>query len=135
MAEQIHSAAIHLLRGLRRADAASGLNGPRLSALSVVVFSGSITLGQLAAAEQVRPPTMTRIIQALAAQGLVVKAADPADRRTIRISATLKGKRLLLAGRHRRLRALAAPIGRLTPEERAVLRRAALILERITVSL
>lgn len=135
MAEQIHSAAIHLLRGLRRADAASGLNGPRLSALSVVVFSGSITLGQLAAAEQVRPPTMTRIIHALAAQGLVVKAADPADRRTIRISATLKGKRLLLAGRHRRLQALAAPIGRLTPEERAVLRRAALILERITVSL
>src|ERR1039458_5569233 len=90
MAESLHSAAIHLLRKLRRADSASGLNAPRLSALSVIVFGGPLTLGQLAAAEQVRPPTMTRIVQALEAKGLVKKVANPEDRRTIHLSATVK---------------------------------------------
>ena len=56
LAGRIHSAAIHLLRRLRREDAGSGLNAPRLSALSVIVFAGEVTLGELAAAEQVRPP-------------------------------------------------------------------------------
>ena len=69
LADVLHSAAIHLLRKLRREDAASGLNAPRLSALSVVVFAGPVTLGELAGAEQVRPPTMTRIVDALAEQG------------------------------------------------------------------
>src|ERR1700739_3741011 len=73
LADLLHSAAIHLLRKLRREDAASGLNRARLWALSVVVFAGTVTLGDLAAAEQVRPPTMTRIVDALVEQGLVVK--------------------------------------------------------------
>jgi len=61
LADQLHSAAIHLLRQLRKEDDTSGLSAPRLSALSVVVFGGPLTLGALARAEQVRPPTMTRI--------------------------------------------------------------------------
>ncbi|MDQ3996553.1 MAG: hypothetical protein M3303_05995, partial [Gemmatimonadota bacterium] len=67
LADRLHSAAIHLLRRLRREDARTGLSGPRLSALSVVVFAGPLTLGELAAAEQVRPPTMTRLVRALEA--------------------------------------------------------------------
>src|ERR671933_1067936 len=72
-ADRLHSAAIHLLRRVRRQDDASGLTAPRLSALSVIVFGGPLTLGALAAAEQVRPPTMTRIVQALEEAGLVVR--------------------------------------------------------------
>src|SRR5229473_2111765 len=72
-ADRLHSAAIHLLRRLRRQDDASGLTAPRLSALSVIVFSGPLTLGALATAEQVRPPTMTRLVAALEEAGLVVR--------------------------------------------------------------
>ena len=59
LADRLHSAAIHLLRRLRREDDASGLGAPQLSALSVIVFAGPITLGALARAEQVRPPTIS----------------------------------------------------------------------------
>jgi len=131
-AESLHTAAIHLLRRLRHADAASVLNAPRLSALSVIVFSGPLTLGHLAQAEQVRPPTMTRIVHALEAQGLIVKSTALPDRRTIRLSATLKGKRLLLRARNRRLQTLATHIAALAPAEQATLRRALPILRKLS---
>ena len=83
IAEQLHSSAIHLLRKLRREDATSGLNAPRLSALSVVVFAGPVTLGDLAAAEQVRPPTMTRIVDALVSLGYVTRSKGGQDGRSI----------------------------------------------------
>ena len=79
LADRLHSAAIRLLRRLRAEDAASGVSAPRLSALSVLVFAGPRTLGELAAAEQVRPPTMTRLVTALEAQGLLARTGDPAD--------------------------------------------------------
>src|SRR5918993_886010 len=81
LADQLHSAAIHLLRGLRGQDAASGLTAPRLSALSVLVFGGPRTVSALAAAEQVRVPTMTRLVQGLKREGLVTSEVDPSDRR------------------------------------------------------
>src|SRR2546427_13059204 len=81
IADRLHSAAIHLLRSLRTEDSASGLSGPRLSALSVVVFAGPIAMSALAAAEQVRPPTMTRLVAELERRGLVERARSPADRR------------------------------------------------------
>ncbi len=62
VADRLHSAAIHLLRRVRKQDAATGEGPARLSALSVLVFGGPMTLGQLAAAEQVKPPTMSRIV-------------------------------------------------------------------------
>lgn len=131
LADQLHSAAIHLLRKLRREDAASGLNAPRLSALSVVVFAGPLTLGDLAAAEQVRPPTMTRIVDALAAQGLVSRKKNAQDARSTLIHATAAGKRLLTQGRERRVRALAAQIEALGEEDRAGLEKAAEILRKV----
>ena len=128
-ADQLHSAAIHLLRRLRREDAASGLSAPRLSALSVVVFAGPITLGDLAAAEQVRPPTMTRLVTALEDEGLVVREADAADRRLTRVRATAKGRRLLAQGRARRVAALTAQVRALGPAERALVERAIPVLQ------
>lgn len=131
MAESLHSAAIHLLRKLRRADLRSGLNAPRLSALSVIVFGGPLTLGRLAEAEQVRPPTMTRIVHALEAKGLVTKSANAEDRRTIHLSATMKGKRVMLEARERRVRSLAEGIGKLGRREREELQRAVEVIERL----
>jgi DNA-binding MarR family transcriptional regulator len=131
LADQLHSAAIHLLRKLRREDAASGLNAPRLSALSVVVFAGPVTLGDLAAAEQVRPPTMTRIVDALAEQGLVVKKKNAQDGRSTLIHTTAAGQKLLMQGRERRVRALSAQIAALDAKERAALGGAAEILKRV----
>lgn len=131
LADQLHSAAIHLLRKLRREDSASGLSAPRLSALSVVVFAGPLTLGDLAAAEQVRPPTMTRIVDALVAQGLMSKKKNAQDARSTLIHATAAGKRLLLQGRERRVRALAVQIEALGEEDRAALKKAAEILRKV----
>lgn len=130
-AESLHSAAIHLLRHLRRTDAAAALNSARLSALSVIVFSGPITLGHLAGLEQVRPPTMTRIVNALASKAFVTKSASTSDRRTIRISATIKGKRLLLQARRRRIRSLAQRIAILPPHERQKLQSTIGILDKL----
>src|SRR5437868_11146979 len=95
VADRLHSAAIHLLRRLRAADAASGLTASRLSALSVVVFGGPQTITALAAAEQVRLPTMTRLVQGLERDGLVTRAPDPRDRRRVVVRATAPAPRRL----------------------------------------
>jgi DNA-binding MarR family transcriptional regulator len=129
LADRLHSAAIHLLRRLRLEDAAAGLTAPRLSALSVLVFRGPATLSELAAAEQVRPPTMTRLVQGLERDGLVNRRADPADRRVSRIEATPRGKALLTAGRARRVRRLARDLARLSPTDRELVARATALVE------
>ena len=131
IAERLHSAAIRLLRRLRKTDAAQGLSGPKSSALSVLVFGGPQTLKDLAAAEQVRAPTMSRLVAELEAQGLATKKADADDRRVVRIAATAKGKALLEAGRERRLEVLTKQIGDLTREERRALMSAAEVLARL----
>jgi DNA-binding MarR family transcriptional regulator len=131
IADQIHSAAIHLLRKLRREDADSGLNAPRLSALSVIVFAGPVTLGDLAAAEQVRPPTMTRIVDALVEQGLVTRSKNAADSRRTHMAATAAGRKLLMQGRERRVRALARQLDALSPDERMALQKATETLKRV----
>ena len=129
VADRLHSAAIHLLRSLRREDDRSGLSAPRLSALSVLVFAGPLTLGELAAAEQVRPPTMTRLVQALEADGLVSRTPDPSDGRVTRLAATPRGRRLLAAGRARRVAALARRLCELPSAERLALAHAAAAIE------
>ncbi len=130
-ADRLHSAAIHLLRRLRREDAKSGLSAPRLSALSVLVFGGPLTLGELANAEQVRPPTMTRLVTALEADGLVTREPDASDGRLTRIRATPNGRTLLLRGRARRVAALTAEVRALAPDAREVLDAAVTVLEGV----
>jgi DNA-binding MarR family transcriptional regulator len=107
LADRLHSAAIHLLRRLRRQDEAAGLTPARLSALSVIVFGGPIRLGDLAAAEGVRPPTMTGIVRELEAASLVRRQPDERDGRVVRVEATTEGRRVLEAGRQRRIEVLA----------------------------
>jgi DNA-binding MarR family transcriptional regulator len=131
VADRLHSAAIHLLRRVRRQDSGSGEGPARLSALSVLVFGGPMTLGQLAAAEQVKPPTMTRIIAGLERSGLARRVADPTDARRIRIHATPAGTRLLQQARKKRIEYLAHGLRLLTQRELRLLREAAEILDRV----
>jgi DNA-binding MarR family transcriptional regulator len=133
LADRLHSAAIHILRRLRKEDDASGLSAPRLSALSVVVFGGPVTLGQLAGAEGVKPPTMTRIVTGLEKERLVHRKSDPRDGRLTQIHATAKGRRVLAAGRARRVRTLALAVERLDGKEMAELSRGVQRLERLTL--
>ena len=102
IADRLHSAAIHLLRRLRQEDAAAGLTAPRLSALSVIVFAGPLTLGELAEAEQVRPPTISRLVQGLEAEGLVERSRDPVDPRAGHGDARRRTRRHSLDWRHDR---------------------------------
>ena len=131
VADRLHSAAIHLLRRLRREDDSSGVSAPRLSALSVVVFGGPVTIGDLARAEQVRVPTMSRLIVTLEEDGLLQRVPDQDDRRVVRVEATDAGRALLHTGRRRRVAALSADVASLTPDERRALLRAIPLLERL----
>jgi DNA-binding MarR family transcriptional regulator len=129
VADRLHSAAIHLLRYARKQDVLSREGPARLSALSVLVFGGPMTLGQLAAAEQVTPPTMSRIVAGLKASGLAKVGGDARDARRIRVSATAKGERLLQLARERRIQLVAETLQDVTETDMAVLRKAAEIIE------
>ena len=131
VADRLHSAAIHLLRRVRKQDTATGEGPARLSALSVLVFAGPMTLGQLAVAEQVKPPTMSRIVAGLERSQLSEIAADPADARRIRIHATPLGTRLLHEARRRRVAALTAQISNLPPSDLDNLLQAADLIDRL----
>ena len=130
MADRLHSAAIHLLRRVRREDVAAGLGPAQLSALSVLVFGGPMGLNELANAEQVRPPTMSRVVAALERQKLVARASDAGDARLIRLRATAKGHSLLQKARRRRIANLAERLAQLADEDLNALARAADILEQ-----
>jgi DNA-binding MarR family transcriptional regulator len=132
LADRLHSAAIHLLRRVRRVDAETGLSAARLSALSVVVFGGPIRISALAAAEQVRTPTITNIVAALERDGLVTRESDASDARAALLRATSKGARIMAEGRARRVSLLAAELRQLNADDRATLTRAVGILERLS---
>jgi DNA-binding MarR family transcriptional regulator len=131
VADRLHSTAIHLLRRLRRQDVATGEGPARLSALSVLVFGGPRTLKELAAAEQVKPPTMSRMVAGLARGRLVEIDEDPDDARRMRIRATAKGEHLLQQGRERRIAYLASQLNNLTPDLVSRLGEAVDILARV----
>ena len=131
VADRLHSASIHLLRRVRRRDDESGVTAPHLSALSVLVFGGARTLGELAEAEQVRPPSITRIVRNLEADGLVEREPDAADRRIVRVRATDKGRTILEEGRRRRISDLAARLRTVEAADLETLERAAELIERV----
>lgn len=130
VAMQLHSVAIHLLRTVRKVDPASGLTPQRLSAMSVVVFGGARTMRDLAAAEQVSVPTMSRLVQALEEEGLLTRAVDPDDRRSEHLVATAKGKRLLKQGQERRLKLVSNILERMPAAEFRALARAVPALQQ-----
>lgn len=128
VAEAIHAASIRLLRMVRVEDAKSGIGPAQLSALSVLVFAGPMTSSELADAEQVKPPTMSRIVEGLVQQQLAERTPVASDRRALQIAATPRGRKLLLAGRDRRVGALAHRLESLNEGDLAVVGKAAKIL-------
>jgi DNA-binding MarR family transcriptional regulator len=130
-ADRLHSAAIHLLRRLRTEDAEAGLTAPRMSALSVIVFAGPLSIGELASAEQVRAPTMTRLVRDLERANLVKRVSAAHDGRMQIVQATARGRRILIEGRRRRVARLAEALSELPLGDREQLARASRLLERL----
>ena len=130
VAEQLHSAAIRLLRRVRKVDGQSGVPPARLSALSVLVFGGAATLGELAEAEDVKRPTITKIVQGLEEAGLVARTPGP-DARSAIVSATPEGKRVLERARTRRIALFTKMLDDATPAELAVLEKSSRVLGRL----
>jgi DNA-binding MarR family transcriptional regulator len=127
----LHSVAIHLLRDVRVQDSSLGIGPAQLSALSVIVFGGPRSLRELAEAEQVRPPTMSRIVEALVKQELVKREINSSDRRSIAISPTQKGIQIMKEGRDLREKRLLELLKPLRLDEIEEIGRAAEALARI----
>ena len=131
LAQELNSVAIHLVRRLRRADESLGVTPARLSALSVLVFGGPRTLTDLAAAEQVSGPTMSRLVAALEADGWVRRTPLSNDRRASLLEATPEGKRLMHKGRRQRVARLSSELAGLSRDDRQTLKSAARILRSL----
>jgi DNA-binding MarR family transcriptional regulator len=101
----------------------------------VLVFAGPMRLTDLARSEQVKAPTMTKVIAALEASGLVKRRPDAEDARAVRLEATTRGRKLLQEGRRRRVERLAAAFQTLAEEELDVLARAAAMIERVSAGI
>ena len=135
VADAVHSAAIHLLRRVRQEDERTGVSPGRLSALSVLVFGGPMRLTDLARVEQVKPPTMTRIVAGLETQGLVRRRAVPEDARAVRLEATPHGTKVMYEGRRRRVERLTRSLQTLSARDLQVLARAAELMEHVAKTL
>jgi DNA-binding MarR family transcriptional regulator len=130
IADRLHSAAIHLLRRVRRTDALTGIPAAQLSALSVLM-GGPRTLGEMATAEQVRPPTMSTLVRDMERAGLVRRSGDADDARVVRLEMTPKGRRVLAKGRELRIAGIERRIRRLRPDEAGTVADAVAIVERM----
>jgi len=131
LAARLRLAVTRLARRLRQ-EAGAGITPSMLSALSSADRQGPVTMRDLCAAEQVQPPTMTRIVAALVAGGLVVREADAKDGRVAWVKVTADGRRLLERSRRRKEAFLARALRELDPRDVATLEAAADVLERFT---
>jgi DNA-binding MarR family transcriptional regulator len=132
-ADRIHSAAIHLLRRVREVDGVMEITPARASALSVLVFGGPRTLTELARAERVTPATMSKLVSAMEAEGLVRREPDPDDGRAAQLHPTARARRILERGRAKRTEYLDSLFAGLTERERAIVREAADIVDRLVL--
>ncbi|HEX2701230.1 MAG TPA: MarR family transcriptional regulator [Acidimicrobiales bacterium] len=130
LAARLRLSVMRLARRLRQ-QADADVTASQLSALSSLARRGPLTLGELSAAERVKPPTMTRIVASLEDLGLVTRSADPADRRVARVAVSADGLRFIDRSRHRKDAYLAARMGALTPADQAILAAAADALEHL----
>lgn len=128
VSRKLHSAALHLMRYVRTQDTAMGIGPAQASALSVIVFGGPRSLNELAGSEQVRPPTMSRIVDALVKEGLVKRKVNTSDRRAVTITTTEKGTQLMHEGRSRREKQLINILKNLNTKEVDQLDRASDII-------
>ena len=131
LAHDLRLAVMRLARRARQERADHGLPLGQLSALATLDRMGPLTPGALAQHEQVRPPSMSKVLANLHEAGLVERVPDPTDGRSQVVSLTAKARRLLREDRRRRDAWMSQALDRLTPAERAVLRDAAALLDRL----
>jgi DNA-binding MarR family transcriptional regulator len=130
LASQLRFAVMRLSRRLRQ-HAPEDITPSQLSALSVIVREERLTLSQLAVAERVQPPTITRVVDSLERQGLATRVPSDQDRRVAFVEATPAGRALVETIRRRRDAYLARRLRTFSTEERKLLERAAGLLERL----
>ncbi|MDQ1455122.1 MAG: hypothetical protein QOH28_742 [Actinomycetota bacterium] len=130
LASELRFAVMRLSRRLRQ-HAPEDITPSQLSALSVIVREQRLTLSQLAEAERVQPPTITRVIDSLERKGLATRVPSDQDRRVAFVEATRAGGALVETIRRRRDAYLARRLRTFSAEERALLERAARLLERL----
>ncbi len=131
LAERLRLAVTRLARRLRQHGDADDASPTQLSALATIERRGPITLGELASAERVQPPTITAAIDRLEGQGLVARRTDEQDRRVVRVEITSAGRKLLARNRSRKTAYLAKRLRALSPDDAATLHKATLILDRL----
>lgn len=131
IANDLVVSAVRLTRWLKAADTAARLSGPQASALAIIVYSSRIRPSDLASLEQVKRPTIARIIGDLAARGLVVREGDASDRRSAWISATEAGRTLIAEGQLRRIEPLLLELESLDSAKLEILRQAVPILREL----
>jgi DNA-binding MarR family transcriptional regulator len=135
LASSLRVSVARLHRRLRTEDVDDlGVSVGGVAVLALLHREGERTIGQLATAERVQPPSMTRTIRCLEEEGFVERVAHPTDGRQVLVRLSPKGKDLLAAERRRRDAWLSCRMRELTAEERAVLRQAAPILEKLSNS-
>ena len=130
IAARLRLSATRLARRLRQ-ESSTGLTPSQLSALAVVANRGPLTLGELAEHERVAPPSISKVVAKLEADGLIERSTDPQDRRVSRVRVTRDGDALLSETRRRKTAWLAARIGALEPAERERLAAALDAIDRI----
>jgi DNA-binding MarR family transcriptional regulator len=130
LASELRLAVMRLSRRLRQ-HAPEGITPSQLSALSVIVREQRLTLSQLAEAERVQPPTITRVIDSLEREGLATRVPSDQDRRVAFVEATREGRALVETIRRRRDAYLARRLRTFSADDRALLERAARLLERL----
>lgn len=134
LAGALRNAAMRLARRLRNEREDTSLTLTQLSTLGTLRRCGPVPLGELAAAERVRPPSMTRVVSDLEDRGLVVREPAARDRRLVIVRLAAEGEALLAADRERRNAWLNQRLRELTAEERDVLRQAVPVLEKLAGS-
>ena len=130
MAGQLRLSATRLARRLRQ-EAGSGLTPSQLSALAAVHNHGPLTLGELADHERVAPPSISKCVAKLEADGLLARAPDPNDGRISRVSTTKAGRALVAEARRRKTAWLTGRIEELNADDRARLAAALDVLDRL----
>jgi DNA-binding MarR family transcriptional regulator len=131
LANTVHSVSLRLLRQVRVVDGTSGLSGPRISLLSVLVFAGPLPIGKLAKIEQISGPAITKLVDGLARDGLARRVRSKTDRRVVLVESTRAGRKRLEEGRARRVDAVAAALGQLDRKDQAKVRAAFEALSRL----
>ena len=128
---ELRGAVMRLSRRLRHQRVDESLSPTEMAVLATLARCGSATPGELARKEHVQPPSMTRIVAMLEAKGLVHREPHPEDRRQVVVSRTEQADAMLAESRIKRNAWLAQLAEGLTDEERAILRQAAPVLEKL----